>query len=130
MPTSTVEWLFNRTVVRRPPTGTDKAGMTTPETGKEGAFVSSEALFSFTGMTASIALATAVLHHMGLQSAWTGAILTLIAGAFLYYVHETDPGRIGDPRSPVRIAVAVVNTLQIYAAVYGVSVATGTLPPP
>lgn len=93
---------------------------------REGAFVTEQSFFSFTGMTGLIWLTLSVLLHLGVESRFTGVILALIAGAFLYYLHESDPNRPKDARRPVRIAVAFANTMQLYAAVEGIKVVTGT----
>ena len=93
---------------------------------REGAFVTEQSFFSFTGMTGLIWLTMSVLRHLGVESRFTGVILALIAGAFLYYLHETDPNRPKDGRKPVRLAVAFANTMQLYAAVEGIQVVTAT----
>lgn len=115
------------TSVGHPKPESAKADVTPPgEPEREGAFVTEQSFFSFTGMTGLIWLTLSVLRHLGVEGRFTGVILSLIAGAFLYYLHETDPNRRKDGRRPVRIAVAFANTMQLYAAVEGIKVVTGT----
>ncbi len=122
---------FNRSVFQYPQgnktEGTPGTEQSLPA-GREGTFVTEQALFSFSGMTASIALANAIAGHVGITSPLIGALLSLAAGIFLFYVQETDPKKLSaqDSRLPVRVVIAVINTMQIYAAVYGIGVATGT----
>lgn len=94
------------------------------QTIREGAFVTEQSFFSFTGMTGLIWLTMSVFRHLGVESRFTGVILALMAGSFLYYLHETDPNRPKDGRKPVRLAVAFANTMQLYAAVEGIQVVT------
>lgn len=93
--------------------------------GNEGVFVSKEAFFSFSGMTAVITTIWLVVERLlgvANHSLWIGFILSCLAGAFLFAVHETDPNRIkDDERRFVRIAIAAVNTLMLFSAAAGIA---------
>jgi hypothetical protein len=114
--------LFSQTIkVEQPAEKGEPVAAGKRKTEREGVFVSAQTIVTFpvmsglvTGAWASIERGFQLEHNL-----WVGLILSLIAGVFLFFEHETDPKKPSDSRRFVRIGVAIANTLVLFFAASG-----------
>jgi hypothetical protein len=88
---------------------------------REGVFVTDKSILTFPVMSGLITGGWAIIEKgFGWEhSLRVGLLLSLIAGAFLFFANETDPRRRRDSRLFVRVAVAAANTLVLFGAASG-----------
>jgi hypothetical protein len=85
------------------------------------AFVTPEALLSFSGMTAAITLLWGFIEAIGglPHLLWVGAIIAGVCGFLLYLNDATNPQRAASPTRPMRIFAAVINSILLFNAASG-----------
>jgi hypothetical protein len=87
---------------------------------REGVFVTEKSILTFPVMS-GIIIAAWTIYEKGSQtphSLTPGIIVSLIAGAFLFFANETDPKKRNGPRL-IRVGVAVANTIVLFGAASG-----------
>lgn len=96
-------------------------------TGNVGSFVSPDSLATFGGATFGITVIWGGIERLfGLgHFLWIGAVISAIAGLYLFFSDATDPRKSPKPSRNGRIAAAVVNTFVLFNAASGATALTG-----
>jgi hypothetical protein len=94
-----------------------------PQEQREGVFLTVQSIVTFPGATAAALLiwrVAVLLLPAWSSEAWVPFVISVAIGAFIWWIG------ISDPKAPltvrdkiIRLGIAVLNTLQIFAAVLG-----------
>jgi hypothetical protein len=114
--------LFNQTITVEEPVEKGEpvaAGKKRAE--REGVFVTPQTIATFPVMSGLISGIWVIIEKAAQwdHALWLGFVLSVIAGGFLFAMHETDKHKRRDPRLFVRIGVALANTAVLFGAASG-----------
>lgn len=106
------------------------AGAPDGETPVTGAFITAESLTSFAGATGAISViwstVTLLVPGASVFSTWIGFAISVVVGMIIYWINITDPqAPLSDRQKKIGLVVAVLNTLVLFTASFGVTQALG-----